>query len=89
MATAVDFVSERFAAAANFAEAMAATMAIPQFSSRLPVAEISECGVALDLGESDGFGEAVSLGVVDGGPLKGFGVVRSIGGGGCRRCLLF
>jgi len=38
--------------------------------------EISECGVALDFGESEGFGEAVSLGVVEGaadGATDGFG----------------
>ena len=37
--------------------------------------EIRECGVALDLGESDGLGEAVSLGAAEG---LGFGDTRGV-----------
>ena len=41
--------------------------------------DISECGVALDFGETDGFGEAVSLGAADG---LGFGDASVDGGVG-------
>ena len=73
-------MSERLCGGANFAEGDGRDDGGSSFSSRCR-GEINECGVALDLGEMDGFGEAVSLGVVDGaiegateGAIEGFGL---------------
>lgn len=69
---------------ANFAEGDGRDDGDSSFSSCCR-GEISECGVALDLGDIDGFGEAVSLGVAEGaaeGAAEGFGFGEMEGGVG-------